>query len=323
MIRRSCFQNEILFAIFIIFLGFTVSLGIYTINSQNKFIASVKTDYLAAQINQVNKLPTLSQTSFTTQPNPDFIPIRDWSVPEISIDAKSFLIFDLEKKRVLAQKNIDEKLPIASLAKLMTAIAALDNIDSASKIKISKKAVETEGIAGGLVVGEELTVKDLIFIMLIESSNDAAFALSEYLGENKFVALMNKKTAEIGLKNTYFTGPSGLEDEGNFSTAQDLAKLTEYALSYPVIKEALATPEIDIKSIDGKFNHHLVSTNKLLGANPDVLAGKTGYTEAAGECLILVAKSPSKLIYIILGSKSRWEDAKKMIEWTNKAYIWE
>lgn len=321
--HRSCFQNEILFAIFIIFLGFTVFLGIYTINSQKKYTASVKTNYLTAQINQINKLPTFSQISFKAQPNLDFIPIRDWSIPEISIDAKSFLIFDSEKKKVLAQKNTDEKLPIASLAKIMTAITALDNSNPADKIKISKKAVETEGVAGGLIVGEELTIKDLIFIMLIESSNDAAFALSEHLGGNEFVVLMNKKTVEIGLKNSYFTGPSGLEDEGNFSTVQDLAKLTEYAFSYPIIKEALATTEIEIKSIDGKFNHRLNSTNKLLGENPDILGGKTGYTEAAGECLILIAKSPSKLIYIILGSKNRWEDAKKMIGWANKAYTWE
>lgn len=319
---RSHFQTEILFKIFFILLGFTLFLGVYVIGFQinDKSVSLIKTDYPATE---VNKLPTSPQIALSAQFIPNFIPIRDWSIADISIDAKSFLIFDSDKKRILAQNNIDEKLPIASLTKIMTAIVALDNINPADAIKISREAVDAEGVSGNLIVGEELTMKDLIFIMLVESSNDAAFSLSEYLGKDKFIDLMNKKAGEIRLKDTYFSGPSGLEDENNFSTALDLAELTQYSLSYPIITEALGATEKDIKSIDGKFNHHLINTNKLLGGNPDILGGKTGYTEAAGECLILISGSPSKLIYIILGSKNRWEDAGKLIQWINKAYIWE
>lgn len=254
-----------------------------------------------------------SQTSL----NPNFIPIRNWSIKDPDIEARAAAVFDLNGNKFLYSKNIKEKLPIASLTKILTAIVVLENLSLDDVVTISKKAVMTEGENGRLVIGEKLTVRDLLYIMLIESSNDSAVALAGVI--DKPIDLMNQKAKELGLKDTYFVDPTGIS-KWNHSTAFDLAHLIKYSFSKPLIWQILGIEEIEIS------NHYLVNTNKLLGEIPEIIGGKTGYTEEAGGCMLTMIKVSDKpgeyLITIILGSNNRELETTKLVNWINKAYVW-
>ncbi len=259
-------------------------------------------------------------------------------IPEIKIQPKSQkLNLDLRAKsaisvlinsrggeRVLFKKNADERLSIASLTKLMTADVILENYDLFREIKISEEAVAQEGEFGKLKAGRFFSVGYLLYPLLMESSNDAAYVLTnDYNGmtEKKFVELMNSKAKELGLENTYFINPTGLDPGGfddalNCSTAEDLVKFTKSLLKKTSIWEILATPKFDL------YGPELINTNELLGKIPNVVGGKTGYTPEAGGCMLLVLKNGEEnfLINVILGAPSplaRIEEMEKLVEWLN------
>lgn len=233
----------------------------------------------------------------------------------LNIDAQSAIsvVTDLsDNSKVLFKKNEQRKLSIASITKLMTAVIVLENIDPSEKIEISKEAQET------------FFANDLLYDMLIGSDNAAAEAFSESIGKDKFVALMNEKAKEIGLFDTSFLNPTGLGLD-NFSTAQDLVKLTEYLLKeHRSILNITAMQEFDLYTADGKNLNKITNTNELLKEYSDsdkrIIGGKTGNTRAAGESLLLVLRMPDNkdyLINVILNSKDRFGETKKIIDWVN------
>jgi len=257
-----------------------------------------------------------------------FKPSRDWTIPEPEISSEAAICVENNEsgqEKILFKKNNDQKLSIASLTKLMTALVVLENYDLSQNVKISQEAVDREGEQGSLKPNETFSVETLLYIMLIESSNDAAYALAEVMGFDKFVETMNLKAKDLGLNNTFFVGPSGL-DSKNYSTIDDLVKLTEYLLkNHFLVWEILSIEKATILNSDGVLHHEAVNTNELLGKIPAIISGKTGYTKIANGCFILVLESPKKgsqLIYIILGSKNRFEEMKKLIDWVNQAYQW-
>ena len=262
----------------------------------------------------------------------EIFPVRNWKINEPEINAQSAIVMSFgsndEKGNILFKTNIDQFLPIASLTKIMTAIIALENFDTEEVIKVSKNSVLTLGDKGSLIRGEELTVKDLLNIMLIESSNDAAMALASdnpRLGYYEFLNLMNSKAQELGLENTFFLDPVGLNSK-NKSTALELAKLTNHALNFPILWEILKTSELTIYSIDNKFVHNLLNTNELLDKIPFLKGGKTGYTSEAGECMLTVLDVSSSfgnnyLITVVLNSNQREQDTEKLINWAKQAWI--
>jgi len=251
------------------------------------------------------------------------------SVKNLQIEAEaaiSVLIRPDQTSMVLFEKNSDEKLPIASLVKLMTAHLVLKNYNLSQEVKISSEIVSQPEEFGKLKVGQTLSVKDLLYPLLIESSNDAAFALAEVIGQKKFVDLMNLEAEHLGLKNTYFANPTGLDPKKpaepmSYSTARDLTKFAEYLLDHNNIWEILSIAKINI------YGQELINTNKLLNKIPGILGGKTGETPRAGGCFLLVLQTPKGyLINIILGSyfsESRFEEMKKLINWLNLAYNWD
>lgn len=223
------------------------------------------------------------------------IPYRDWQIKDIEVFTQSAISVESDlsgSDKILFKKEEDKKLPIASLTKLMTAMVALENYELTD------------------------SVKDLLYVMLISSSNQAALALSEIKGEENFIRLMNGEAERLGLENTSFSDPTGLSSE-NYSTAEDLIKLTKYLFkNYPIITEISRTKEYG----------ELVNTNELLGEIPDIVGGKTGFTTNAKGCLILVLnnhRSGNYLIYVILGSDDRFGEMKKLIDWVSMAYIWQ
>jgi len=271
---------------------------------------------------------------------PFFKPWRDWNVEEPQIEAKSAILMEvklendstnpplIKQERILFQKNIEEPLPIASLTKIMSALIVLENMDLQNSIKISKEAVNQEGEAGELVVGEEILVKNLLYAMLLESSNDAAFALSLALGYDNFIDLMNKKANSLQLKNTYFSNPTGFDNPQNFSTSYDLARLLTYSLKNQFLWQILKTRVFEARDISGKIFHHWKNTNKLLEEVPRIIGGKTGWTMKAGGCVALAIDNPknnSRIFSVLLGSpdeNKRFEETKKLIDWVLSAYQW-
>jgi len=255
------------------------------------------------------KLPTVEESQ-------NYYPIRNWSVPEPEISAKSVLVINYRPgfdDIILLQKNSSQPLPIASLTKLMTGIIVLENYSSEEIIKTSKN-------------NEELTIKDLLYLMLVESNNDAAMALasdSSELDYKNFIDLMNSRAQEINLKQTSFVDPVGLSS-CNQSTASEIVSITKLALNSPLLMEIITTPETTITSIDRKFIHKITNTNKLLGKIPQLIGGKTGYTDEAGGCMMTLSriKDNNYLITVILGSSDRENDTEKLITWSQKAYLW-
>jgi D-alanyl-D-alanine carboxypeptidase (penicillin-binding protein 5/6) len=278
--------------------------------------------------NQAN-VSQLEEDSGAKNINSDYFPIRNWMIDEPEISAKAAIVIDLnseqQRNNILYQKNPNQKLPIASLTKVMTAIVAIEKLNMEEVIKISKDSIFADGNNGGLIIEEELTLRGLLYIMLVESSNDAAMAIAndngkiQYMG---FIALMNEKAKELGLNNTYFADSSGLSEE-NQSTAMETANLVKYALNLPLLSEILKTQKTIINSFDNKFIHNLINTNKLLGKIPIILGGKTGFTTEAGGCMLTFSNiNNNYLITVVLGSKNREDDTERLINWAQTAWVW-
>lgn len=263
-------------------------------------------------------------------------PARNWDIADIVIPAKIALIYETSQNNILFKKNgINEPRPIASLTKMMTALVVLENSKLTDIFKISENAVKATGEMGGLKIGEELNVEALLKIMLIESSNDAAVALAKgvenLLSQNQtgsekinFIDLMNKKARMLGLLNTVFTDSSGLSSD-NKSTAWDLVLTMKEVLKSQMLKEIMQTSVADVPAQDGA-KHHLISTNKLLGRIADIIAGKTGYTQEAGNCMILATKSPyydnDAIITVVMDAQDRITETEQLIKWTKQAFLW-
>lgn len=239
------------------------------------------------------------------------------------IQAKSALSLVIEEGQnnwnILYEQNQKEKLPIASLTKLMTALVVLENYDLSSPVQINENAVNQEEEIGQLKAGEILTAKDLLYIMLIESSNDAAYALADVIGVNNFVDIMNWEAKNLGMKNTHFANPNGLDNPQNYSTAQDLAILIRNLLDKPILWDILQKPNYSVYLSDGKLHHILKNTNILLTDGSKwkdkIYGGKTGWSPEAKGCLVLVIKDGNKyLINIILGSDDRFQEMKNLID---------
>ena len=248
------------------------------------------------------------------------LPKRNWSMPYLELQTQAALAIKTDGSRVYYNKNIEMQRSIASLTKLMTAIVVMENYDLNAIVEISSSAVKREGSNGDLRPSESITVRSLLDIMLIESSNDAAFALAQQ--KNNFVSLMNKKAEELELDGTHFTNPDGLDSPNNHSSALDIAKIFGYLINnHPEMFEILKTKNMVVYSADGKIEHRLESTNELLGKTDEVIAGKTGFTDEAGGSLILLIKND--IITVVLGSPNRFGESEKLINWLKTAYIWE
>lgn len=251
------------------------------------------------------------------------IPIHIQSIKKEAPDigARSAISVKIDKQgnqKIIFKKNPNQILPIASLTKLMTSYVVIDNYDFSQQLTISKKAIGQPENFGNLKVGESLSVENLMYIALIESSNDSAFALSELVTEKGFVKLMNLEAEHLGMLSTNFVDSTGYLPE-NHSTANDLVKLSQHIANVaPIIWEIASLPEFNLYTPDGVFHHQLSNTNELLGKYSEIIGGKTGYTEEAGGCLILVLTNPedgSLLINVILGSEDRFKEMKKLIDY--------
>ena len=248
--------------------------------------------------------------------------LKNKEIEQFDIGAASAISVEIKdgQEAVLFGKLPNQKLPIASLAKLMTSLIVLEQYDLSQKVTVSQGAMNQEGDQGDLKLGQTFSVKDLLYITLIESSNKSAYALAGVMGNYKFVDMMNERARQLQLTGTYFVDSTGIRP-GSRSTASDLVKLSRHLFeNYPLFREIISLKEYELYLDNNEFHHKLVTTNKLLGEVPNVLGGKTGWTNIAKGSFMVIEKNPRRenySIHVILGSEDRFEEMRKLISWSN------
>lgn len=235
------------------------------------------------------------------------------------INSRSCVVIDRNTNTILYGKNESQKRKMASTTKIMTATIIIENCNLDETIEVSKKAAGTGGSRLGLKTGDKITIKDLLYGLMLRSGNDAAVALAEYAGGSieGFAELMNKKASELGLINTHFETPHGLDSEKHYTTAYELAVLSNYALNNTIFVQIVGTKNYTIT-----INEHpkqLNNTNELLGNLNGVYGIKTGFTNGANRCLVTACKrNDMDIICVVLGAdtkKFRTYDSIKLINY--------
>ncbi len=246
---------------------------------------------------------------------------RNWSVLDPKISAEAVMIQSLSENFPFLNYNTYKTWPMASLTKLLTAVLVIENAGLDKKIMISERAVLSEGEAGNLKAGEIYTSQDLLKIMLLTSSNDAATAFEDYFGGNEaFSKMINQKAEKLGMTQTIFFDGSGLSDL-NRSTASDMLRLTKYILeNEPEIFNWTRLQDFLVQPINSTNTRAIRNIDPLV-SNGDFLGGKTGTSEAAGENLISIFSLGNyRMAMIILGSPNRVKETESLLEWTKAAY---
>lgn len=246
--------------------------------------------------------------------------VAAYSTPEVT--AKSALFVDTKDGQVLYEKNSHQRLPIASLVKTMTATVALEHRNLDERLSVSKEAAEMEPDKMLLIPGEQLSLKELLYGMFLVSANDAAEVLARDSTGNReeFLKLMNDKASQLGMKDSFFANPTGLdEDSGNsYSSAYDLAILTRYAIrNYPELVDISSTYHMSIPKTSDHQDYDLYSGINLLTTYPGVVGFKTGFTPEAGLTLITLArKNGHEIIGVLLGSQDRRDEARELLDYS-------
>lgn len=242
--------------------------------------------------------------------------------------AASFVVLDLETGAVLTSLEPSAVRPVASLTKILTAVTAIRRTRADDVVTVSAHAVAVgrRGANMRLLAGETIAVRDLLAGLLIPSANDAAVALAEHVAgsEAAFIGMMEETARTLGLSRTRAANATGFDANTSFSSAYDVALLLAEAWRDPLLGPLLRAEELDVAAIPGWPRHHLRTTNRLLGVRTDILGGKTGLTDAAGENLAVVAESPDghPVVAVVLGSADRFADMDNLLNWTFWAYQW-
>ena len=238
------------------------------------------------------------------------------ALPQIS--AASFALLDPLSGELLAARDADTRRPMASTTKIMTALVVLEQCALDDTVTVAPEAVGIEGSSIYLYKGEEITVRDLLYGLMLSSANDAATALAIHTAgsEAAFVALMNRKAEELGLRDTHFCNPHGLHDEAHYTTARELALLTAAALKHPVFAEIVATKRYSALQNGTDASRLFLNHNRLLRQFDGAIGVKTGYTKAGGRCLASAARRNGlTLIAVTLNAPSDWQDHTALLEW--------
>lgn len=231
--------------------------------------------------------------------------------------AKAMCVMEAGSKRVLCDKNSDQKLPMASTTKIMTAITAIESgFDLDEEFEISKKAVGVSGTSIYLKEGEKLTLRELLYGLMLVSGNDASVAIGEKIGNGveHFVDMMNFKAKQIGANNTHFQNTHGLDHEGHYTTAYDLALISSYALKNETFMDIVSTKNIQITNDEGKVRY-FKNKNKLLFNFDGAIGVKTGFTDDAGRCLVSAAKRDGMtIVCVVLNCGPMFEESAVLLE---------
>lgn len=249
----------------------------------------------------------------------------------INVDAQSAILMDYKTGRVLYSKNADEPLAMASTTKIMTAILAIENGNLEDTVKVSKNATKAPPVKMNLKENEEIKLKDLLYALMLQSSNDAAVAIAEHISGTveTFCDNMTKKAKELGAKDTVFRTPNGLDSLDHHSTAYDMAVITRYALNNKQFMDIINTKQVSFKT--NMSNYDIINKNRLLSEYEGANGVKTGYTGKAGHCFVGSAtQNDMTLISVVLasgwgekGKKQKWVDTKAILNYGFKNFSYE
>ena len=237
---------------------------------------------------------------------------------EVSVSAEAAVLMETSTGEIIYARNRDERLPMASTTKIMTALVAIENGALSTPVTVDSGAVGVEGSSVYLRAGEVLTLEDLLYSLMLESANDAAAAIAYAIGGGipEFAEMMNAKAHSLGLTNTHFTNPHGLDDPEHYTTAADLARLTAYALHNPDFARIVSTYRHSIPMQDGDGVRVLVNHNRLLKQCTDIVGVKTGFTRKSGRCLVSAAKQNGvELVAVTLNAPDDWHDHRAMLDY--------
>lgn len=230
--------------------------------------------------------------------------------------SKGECVFEVSSGRVLYASNEHLQLPMASTTKILTALTVIENFDLETEITVKKNSVGIEGSSIYLREGEKLTVKELLYGLMLRSGNDCAECLaSSLVDRNEFIALMNKTAKLSGALNSNFVNPHGLHDENHYTTAYDLGKITCRAMKNETFKEICATKRVKISNDGFDYDRVLINKNKLLFNYDGATGVKTGYTKKAGRCLVSSAKrNGMEVVSVVINSPQMWERSKELLD---------
>ena len=240
------------------------------------------------------------------------------SCPAYALDtsARSAVLIEGEHGTVIYEKNASQRLSMASTTKIMTAICAIEEGNLDKKVKIAPEAVGVEGSSIYLKNGESFTLRELVCGLMLNSGNDAAVAIAYAVsgGVDKFSRLMNEKAKKIGAKNTQFKNPNGLDEEGHYTTAYDLALIAAYGLKNEEFKKIVSTHRMTIGGEGETEKRYLTNHNKLLNMYDGCIGVKTGFTKKSGRCLVSAAqKNGVILVAVTLSAPDDWRDHTNML----------
>lgn len=243
------------------------------------------------------------------------------SFPDIS--AVSYALLDTRTGEMVFSQNENQRMPIASVTKIMTALVVLENASLDEIVTVTSDSCGIEGSSIYLYEGEKLSVKDLLYALMLESANDAAVCLAIHTGGSveEFSDMMNERASKLGIKNTNFNNPHGLEDPEHYSTAHDVALIWQEAMKNTTFRQIVSTKthRIDLPNDEGY--RFLSNHNKLLKSYEYCIGGKTGFTKTAGRCLVTGAKRDDlELVMVTLNAPSDWQDHENLLNYAMNLY---
>ncbi len=243
--------------------------------------------------------------------------------PQIGTQAQAAALIDVDSGRILYTHNGDKPLLIASLTKVMTAIVAIEHGDLQDEVKVSKNAFGKEGSSIYLKLDEKMSLENLLYGLMLRSGNDAATAIAEHVGGSidGFALLMNQKAEEIGMTNSHFVNPHGLDAQEHYASANDMAKLTAYALRNKTFRQIVSTKVKKAPNPHEDWAYTWHNKNKMLRFYDGADGVKTGYTKAAGRCLISSAtRDGRQLAVVTLNDGNDWIDHRNVLDWGFQYY---
>lgn len=237
---------------------------------------------------------------------------------ELSLSAKSAVLINAETNEIVYEKNAREKRGMASTTKIMTSLLAVESEKLDNSVTVKDADVRVEGTSIGLKAGDKITLRTLVYGMLLESGNDAANVTATAIGgsKEKFVSLMNKRAKELGMTDTSFKNPSGLTEDGHYSTAYDMAILGSAAIGNGEFRSICSRTSIRVSYGNPEYERTFSNHNKFLNAFDGAFGIKTGFTKASGRCLVTAAEREGvTLVAVTLSASDDWNDHKKLMEY--------
>jgi D-alanyl-D-alanine carboxypeptidase (penicillin-binding protein 5/6) len=256
-----------------------------------------------------------------TTPADPIMSVPTLPAPETS--AQGMAIMEADSKRILTQKNASARLPMASTTKVMTALTVIKNADIKKTVKVDPKAVGIEGSSIYLQSGEELTIEQLLYGLMLQSGNDCAVALAIATAGSveKFAVLMNELALSLGAKDSNFVNPHGLHDKNHYTTAYDLCLISCYAMQNPTFKTIVSTKSIKIPFAGRAYDRVINNKNKILNTFEGGNGVKTGFTKAAGRCLVSAAERENmQVVCVVLNCGPMFEDCADLMTWAFKIF---